>query len=153
MFCSKHFFLGLFLRSLSTQLFFLVASLLLVLGVSSVMGTSFRDFAEVLFHLSDCILFSTCVGLLPVRLDIKHQVISLLFLCFQPLLSANLSLPSHSTAFFSQFFFDVVLFCLMRCRIGSLAGFFNSGLFFGLPVFRGSVCSHLQGCFHILFSG
>ena len=31
------------------------------------MGTSFRDFAEVFFHLSDGVRFSTCVGLLPVR--------------------------------------------------------------------------------------
>ena len=31
------------------------------------MGTSFRDFAAVFFHLSDCVRFSTCVGLLPVR--------------------------------------------------------------------------------------
>ena len=31
------------------------------------MGTSFRDFAEVFFQLSDCVLFSTFVGLLPVR--------------------------------------------------------------------------------------
>ena len=30
------------------------------------MGTSFRDFAEVFFHLSDCVLFSTFVGILPV---------------------------------------------------------------------------------------
>ena len=31
------------------------------------MGTSFRDFAEVFFQLSDRVLFSTFVGLLPVR--------------------------------------------------------------------------------------
>ena len=31
------------------------------------MGTSFRDFAEVFSHLSDCVRFTTCVGLLPVR--------------------------------------------------------------------------------------
>ena len=31
------------------------------------MGTSFRDFAEVFIQLSDCVLFSTFVGLLPVR--------------------------------------------------------------------------------------
>ena len=31
------------------------------------MGTSFRDFAEVFFELSDYVLFSTFVGLLPVR--------------------------------------------------------------------------------------
>ena len=30
------------------------------------MVTSFRDFAEVFFQLSDCVLFSTFVGLLPV---------------------------------------------------------------------------------------
>ena len=30
------------------------------------MGTSFRDFAEVFLQLSDCVLFSTFVGLLPV---------------------------------------------------------------------------------------
>ena len=35
----------------------------------SVMGTSFRDFAEVFFQLSDCVLFSTFVGLLPVRVS------------------------------------------------------------------------------------
>ena len=34
-FSSKHFFLGLFLRSLSTQLFFLVASFFLVLSVTA----------------------------------------------------------------------------------------------------------------------
>ena len=32
------------------------------------MVTSFRDFAEVFFQLSDCVLFSTFVGLLPVRM-------------------------------------------------------------------------------------
>ena len=37
------------------------------MGLSSVMGSSFRDFAEVFFHLSDGVRFSTCVGLLPVR--------------------------------------------------------------------------------------
>ena len=31
------------------------------------MGTSFRDFAEVFFQLSDCVLFSIFVGLIPVR--------------------------------------------------------------------------------------
>ena len=31
------------------------------------MGTSFRDFAAVFFHLSDGVRFSTCVRLLPVR--------------------------------------------------------------------------------------
>ena len=31
------------------------------------METSFREFAEVFFQLSDCFLFSTFVGLLPVR--------------------------------------------------------------------------------------
>ncbi len=31
------------------------------------MGTSFRDFAEVFCQLSDCVLFSTFLGLLPVR--------------------------------------------------------------------------------------
>ena len=34
-FCSKHFFLGLFVRSLSTQLFFLVVLLLLLLSVTA----------------------------------------------------------------------------------------------------------------------
>ena len=31
------------------------------------METSFSDFAEVFFQLSDSVLFSTFVGLLPVR--------------------------------------------------------------------------------------
>ena len=31
------------------------------------MGISFRDFAEFFFQLSDCVLFSTFVELLPVR--------------------------------------------------------------------------------------
>ena len=31
------------------------------------MGTYFRDFAEVVFQLNDCVLFSTFVGLHPVR--------------------------------------------------------------------------------------
>ena len=31
------------------------------------MGTSFGDFAEVFFQLNDCVLFSTFVRLLPVR--------------------------------------------------------------------------------------
>ena len=71
-FSSKHFYLVLFLRSLSTQLFFLVASLFLVLRVTAFCYGDFnyyffRDFAELFFQLSDCVLFSTFVGLLPVR--------------------------------------------------------------------------------------
>ena len=31
------------------------------------MGTSVRDFTQVVFQLSDCVLFSTFVGLHPVR--------------------------------------------------------------------------------------
>ena len=47
---------------------------------------------------------------------------------------------------------DSVLFCLGRYRIRTLVNFFSSGLFFGLPVFRGSVLRNLQGCFDILSS-
>ena len=47
---------------------------------------------------------------------------------------------------------DVFLFCLGRYRIRTLVSFFSSGLFFGLPVFRGSVLRNLQGCFDILSS-
>ena len=62
-------FFGLFLRSLSTQLFFLVASLFLVLGGTGLLlwGLLLGNFAEVFFHLSDGVRFSTCVRLLPVR--------------------------------------------------------------------------------------
>ena len=59
-FSLKHFFLGLFLRSFSTELFFLVASLFSVLSVTAF---CYGDF----FQLSDCVLFSIFIGLLPVR--------------------------------------------------------------------------------------
>ena len=41
----------------------------------------------------------------------------------------------------------MILFCLGRYRIRTLVSFFSLDSFFGLPVFRGSVVSTLQGCF------
>ena len=55
------------------------------------------------------------------------------------LFHAVFSEPS-STQLFS---WVVVFWAVCRARIRSVASFFSSGLFFGLPVFRGSVLSNL----------
>ncbi len=47
---------------------------------------------------------------------------------------------------------DSVLFCLGRYRTRTVVNFFSTVLFFGLPVFRGSVLSNLWGCFDMLIS-
>ena len=81
------------------------------------MGTSFRDFAEVFFQLSDRVLFSTFVGLLPLRVfpffpflyaSFCLPALSPIFnsknsaydaSVFSSLLAADLCLTSHSPAF------------------------------------------------------
>ena len=50
------------------------------MGLSSVIGSSFRDFAEVFFHLSDGVRFSPCVKLLPVRVFPFFLFLYVLFL-------------------------------------------------------------------------
>ena len=115
-FSSIHLFLGLFVRPLSTQLFFLVVLLLLLLSM-----TAFSD-----------------VGLLSLYwVRIFHAVF-----------------PEPSS---TQLFSWVLLFwAVCRARIRSVVSvlkfIFSPGSFFGLPVFRGFVLSHLQGCFDILSS-
>ena len=46
----------------------------------------------------------------------------------------------------------VVFWAVWRARIHSLLSFFISGLFFGVPVFRGFLLGNFQGCFDILIS-
>ena len=68
------------------------------------------------------------------------------------LLSAtfSLSLPEPSST--QLFSWGVVFWAVCTARIRSLAGFFTSYLFFGLPMFRVSVLINLQGRFHIISS-
>ena len=68
------------------------------------------------------------------------------------LLSATVSrsLPEPSST--ELFSWGVVFWAVCRARIRSLVGFFSSGLFFGLPMFRVSVLSNLQGRFNIISS-
>ena len=112
-FSSKHFFLGIFVRSLSTQLFFLVVVLLLLLSMTA---------------------FS-CVGLLSLFWVWPFHAVFLSHLPPSPFLEGL------SSGQFAEL-----------ARICSLVSVFSSGLFFGLPVFRGIVLSNLQGCFDILIS-
>ena len=107
----KHFLLGLFVRSLSTQLFFLVFLLLLLL---SMIAFSYVGFLSLFW----------------VRL-------------FFPQVFPEPSSTQH-------FSWVVVFWAVCRAWIRSVVSFFSSGLFFGLPVFRGSVHSNFQGCFVIL---
>ena len=110
-FSSKHFLLGLFLRSLSTQLFFLVVLFLLLLSMTAFSYVWFLSLFWVpLFH----------------ALYLSH-------------------LPSSS--FLEGLYFEQ--FAELE-SVHLLA--FSSGLFFGLPMFRVSVLSSLQGRFHILSS-
>ena len=68
------------------------------------------------------------------------------------LLSATVSrsLPEPSST--QLFSWGVVFWAVCRARIHSLVGFFSSGLLFGLPMFRVSVLSNLQGRFNIISS-
>ena len=77
------------------------------------MVTSFRDFAEVFFQLSDCVLFSTFVGLLPVGVFLSSPFFMLprsrllvpgvlLFHPFHSFLVSSFRLPALSPIFHSK---------------------------------------------------
>ena len=110
-FSSKHSLLGLFLRSLSTQLFFLVVLFLLLLSMTA--------FSYVWF-----------LSLFWVPL-------------FHALYLSHLPPSSFLEGLSSEQFAELGSVYLLA---------FSSGLFFGLPMFRVSVLSSLQGRFHILSS-
>ena len=141
----------------------------------------YREFALVFFHSvrSGSVLYSILYSILCSLQNIflvfclfvrslSSQLFFLVVLLLLLLRKTAFSFFSSKCDFFPLFFSEpsytqlfswvVVFWAVCRARIRSVASFFSSGLFFGLPVFRGSALSNLiylvllGGCSKALFS-
>ena len=141
-FSSEHFFWGLFVRSLSTQLFCLVVLLLLPLSMTSFSYVGLLSLFWVrLFH-------ALCLSHLPSSSFLE----GLFSEQFAELGSVHLlafSVRSCSLTFLSS-----GSLCLSICRAVFIYIFLFRGLFLGLSLFSDSIAfSYSEGSFFLFFTG